>query len=96
MAKGQLTDVARELEFYKLENGDYPDSLPQLMKENHPVFIVDITQFNFKNMPYYQYKHLGDHYTLFSVGKDGIANTKDDIYPHIPDTGRIRYGWIKQ
>jgi Type II secretion system (T2SS), protein G len=96
-AQQQLTDDARELEFYKIENGDYPDSLQQLYRYNTFVFIVNPTQFSFKNSIHYQYEHHGDHYTLFSVGIDGIAHTRDDIFPVIPpDTGRIHYGWIKE
>jgi hypothetical protein len=92
----ELTNVARQLEFYKYENGNYPDSLQQLMKKDHWVFIADPIQLNhFKKNVYFQYAHLGDHYTLFSLGPDGIAHTSDDIYPVIPDTGSIHYGWIK-
>jgi hypothetical protein len=95
-AQEELTNVARQLEFYKYENGDYPDSLQQLEKKDHWVFIVDPTQINrLKKTVYFQYVHLGDHYSLFSVGPDGIPHTRDDIYPVIPDTGSIRYGWIK-
>jgi hypothetical protein len=95
IAKEQLTNTARELEFYKIENGDYPDSLRQLSKNNRIVFMADPTQFSFKKTVYFQYAHFGDHYTLFSIGVDGIPHTRDDIYPDIPDTGRIHYGWIK-
>ena len=96
IAKEELTNAASAIEFYKFENGDYPDSLQQLLKKNRPVFIADPTQFSFKKTVYFQYAHLGDHYTLFSVGVDGVAHTSDDIYPAIPpDTGRIHYGWVK-
>ena len=96
IAKQQLTNTAHELEFYKIEYGDYPDSLEQLLKKDRIVFIADPTQFSFKKSVDFQYVHLGDHYTLFSVGIDGIPHTSDDIFPVIPpDTGRIHYGWIK-
>jgi hypothetical protein len=97
IAKQELTEVAHDLELYKLENGDYPDSLQQLLKGNRLAFINDPTQFGFMKTTYFQYAHRGDHYTLFSVGVDGVAHTKDDIFPVIPpDTGRIHYGWIKE
>jgi hypothetical protein len=97
IAKQELTDVAHDLELYKVENGDYPDSLQQLLKGSRLAFITDPTQFSFKKTVYYQYAHHGDHYTLFSVGIDGVAHTGDDIFPVIPpDTGRIHYGWIKE
>jgi len=94
-AREFLSNLAKELEFYKYENGVYPDSLPQLERGHHLVFISDPTQPTFKKPIYFQYKNLGDHYILFSVGPDGIAHTSDDIYPVIPDTGRLHYGWIK-
>jgi type II secretory pathway pseudopilin PulG len=95
IAQKNLTDCAHALELYKLEYGDYPDSLQQLYKKNNFAFISDPTQIGRKST-YLRYAHYGDHYTLYSVGVDGIANTRDDIYPAIPpDTGRIHYGWIK-
>ena len=96
IAKEQLTNDARELEFYKVEYGDCPDSLPQLLKNGRLAFIADPTQFSFKKTVYFQYMHLGDHYRLYSFGLDGIPNTADDIYPNIPDSGRIHYGWVKE
>lgn len=85
------------VEFYKIENGDYPDSLQQLSKKTRWIFTADPTQLNhLQKTVYFQYAHLGDHYTLFSVGPDGIAHTSDDIFPVIPDTGRIHYGWVKE
>jgi hypothetical protein len=97
IAKDDLTNIAHELEFYKIENVDYPDSLQQLSRKNTFIFIADPTQFSFKKTIYFQYAHRGDHYTLFSVGLDGVAHTSDDIFPVIPPgTGRIHYGWIKE
>jgi len=93
-ARESLSNLAKEIEFYKYENGIYPDSLQQLERGHHLVFIWDPTQPTFKKPIYFQYKNLGDHYILFSVGPDGIAHTSDDIFPVIPDTGRIHYGWI--
>jgi hypothetical protein len=90
-----LTTDARELEFYKLEHGEYPDSLTQLSNQNNMIMIGDATQNIYGKSKYFLYKRMGDHYTLYSAGPDGIAHTSDDIYPDIPDTGRIHYGWVK-
>src|SRR5579872_6352546 len=38
-AQKELTNVARAIELYKYENGDYPDSLQQLEKKDHWIFI---------------------------------------------------------
>jgi hypothetical protein len=97
IAQQFLTDDAREIEFYGIEHGEYPDSLAQLNKQNHMIMYGDPTQNFFKKKNnYFQYEKRGDHYTLYSLGPDGIAHTQDDIYPIIPpDTGRIHYGWVK-
>ena len=58
--------------------------------------MIGMTQPIFAKKNYFEYQHLGEHYTLYSIGPDGIAPTSDDIYPVIPpDTGRIHYGWVK-
>jgi hypothetical protein len=91
-ARKSLTRTAKKLEFYKFEHGDYPDSLNQLTTDEWSN-IIDPMQQGFK---FFQYQHLGHHYELFSVGRDHIPHTGDDIYPRIPDSGRIRYGWVKE
>lgn len=91
-AQRNLTRAAKKLEFYKYEHGDYPDSLNQLNTDEWSN-LIDPMQKGFKN---FQYQHRGDQYELFSVGRDHKPHTADDIYPKIPDTGRIHYGWIKE
>lgn len=97
-AQMQLNSLIKDIEFYKIEHGVYPDSLKQLKKEkvNEFVFITDPTQSTQgrKNI-YYNYKNVGDKYLLFSSGTDGIPDTKDDIFPQVQtDSGKI--GWIRK
>ena len=94
-AQMQLNTLVKHVEYYKLENGTYPDSLQQLENENEFVFIFDPTQPMKKGENrYYNYKNLGDKYLLFSSGKDGISNTEDDIFPEVnPNNENI--GWTK-
>ena len=78
-----LNGVVKELEFYKLKNGSYPDSLEQLPRNNDIFSIYDPLLSRHpgtKNTKFY-YKKTGDTYILFSSGIDRIPNTKDDIYP---------------
>jgi hypothetical protein len=92
ISQTQIKEVVMNIEFYKLQNGQYPDSLSQLRKENSFVPITDAAQgFNSKGTIYYHYERVGEKYRLFSVGMDGIAGTKDDFYPdiRIPDSSRI-------
>ena len=94
-AQMQLNSLVKHIEYYKLENGKYPDSLQQLNRENELIFIFDPTQStkNRENV-YYNYKNLGDKYLLFSSGKDGIPNTEDDIFPEI-NSNYENIGWTK-
>jgi hypothetical protein len=93
-AQMQLNSLPKYIEFYKLENGKYPDSLKQLESKNEFIFLNDPTQKADKNNPnYYNYKNLGDKYLLFSSGSDQKPYTKDDIYPKVKMNNNI--GWTK-
>ncbi len=94
-AQIELNSLIKDIEFYKLEHGVYPDSLKQLEKENDFIFIIDPTQSNQKGKNnYYNYKNLGDKYLLFSSGSDGIPYSADDIFPEIQPTNK-NIGWIR-
>lgn len=94
-AQMQLNSLPKYIEFYKLENGKYPDSLKQLESKNEFIFLSDPTQKSEKDsIKYYNYKNLGDKYLLFSSGVDQKSNTKDDIYPQIKTNEKI--GWVKK
>lgn len=83
-AVNDLDEITQKLERYKLKYGDYPDSLQQLGDESPFFSIKDpLLTRNPKvhKFLYYYYKKTADGYSLFSSGRDGIPNTKDDIYP---------------
>jgi len=90
-AQMQLNTLVKHIEYYKLENGKYPDSLQQLESTNEVIFLNDPTQ---SMNTYYNYKNLGDNYLLFSSGTDRIPNTEDDIFPKINSNNK-NIGWIK-
>ena len=73
----------KHVEFYKLKNGSYPDSLEQVNDDNSQTSLYDPLQSGGKvtTNNEFNYQKLGNHYYLFSSGLDGIPNTKDDIYP---------------
>jgi hypothetical protein len=98
ISQTEINDLVKSIEFYKLQNGSYPDSLQQVIDKNSLISIYDISQ-DAKtggHLPMYQYKKLGNKYLLFSPGLDGKPNTKDDIYPTLtnPDTSKL--GFIKK
>lgn len=97
IAQEQLNGLVNQIEFYKIKKGSYPDSLEQLLEINPLVNVSDpllLRRFN-RGKDYFQYKKIGNRYTLFSVGVDGIMHTTDDIYPIIKDTIGITYGLVR-
>ncbi|WP_436899461.1 type II secretion system protein GspG [Acinetobacter gyllenbergii] len=83
-----MTSLVQAIEFYKIENGHYPDSLETLgqsLPENSPIFLFDTTDVSFGSSPRYYHYELKDssHYYLLSVGADGKPYTNDDILPNV-------------
>ncbi|MDB5005050.1 MAG: hypothetical protein JWQ34_3275 [Mucilaginibacter sp.] len=89
MDKGTLNSLVKEIEFYKIQNGKYPENLMQLDIKNQLINVVDpLMSYNKNNI--FNYRQIRSGYTLFSSGMDQIPNTKDDIYPTIPiDTSKM-------
>ena len=82
-----------------MENNNYPDSLEQITNDNkffaiYDPFLLRKLDKNIKIM--FNYEKLGNKYTLFSVGVDGEPHTSDDIYPTLPDSNGLQYGWIRK
>jgi len=95
ISKMQLTSLVKSIEFYKLQHGQYPDSLSQLLSDDKLAPIVDAIQLNQGHQQlYYNYEKVGEKYTLFSSGLDGIPHTKDDFYPQISITDSNKIGLI--
>ncbi|MEM6685158.1 MAG: type II secretion system protein GspG [Bacteroidota bacterium] len=61
----------------KTENGTYPDNIISISRRN-PTF-GDLTKDAWERAIIYHKTEAGQSYTLMSTGKDGIANTEDDI-----------------
>ncbi len=93
LAQIQLNNLIRDIEFYKLQNGHYPQNLVQLKSSNAMVIIFDPLQIGNKLNSNFNYVLVGEKYRLFSSGIDRIPNTKDDIYPNIKDSSKT--GFIK-
>lgn len=81
-AADRLDDVANRLEYYQLKYDKYPDSLQQLRKLDASIELEDVYSKNGAGaLNIFHYASHLDTYVLFSVGEDGIPNTKDDIFP---------------
>ena len=94
----QLNTLMKDIEFYKIKNGAYPDSLEQISKDDPMAWIDDPLQSGFGNSENikFNYQKVGNHYYLFSSGIDGIPNTKDDIYPQVAPTDSAKFGLIRK
>ena len=97
IVRDELNSNVKAIEFYKLQNGFYPDSLPQLMNDDCMFAIYDLFSKE-KHAPrsYFTYYKTGNRYTIFSVGPDGKPNTADDIYPTVAITDSTRIGLIRK
>jgi hypothetical protein len=95
LSQMQLNSLVKNIEFYKLEHGQYPEDL-QLLKEDKLAPINDPVQgLQRKENSYFNYRKVGDRYLLFSSGQDGIPNTNDDLFPQVTITDSGKIGLIK-
>lgn len=88
LAEGSITTLVQAIEFYKIQNGHYPDSLQTLMKSqpgNAMNNVFDPSEPGFGRQPRYFYYELVDdsHYYLLGVGADGKPFTRDDVLPKL-------------
>ena len=99
LSQQQLNGLPKQIELYKIQYGQYPDSLEQLRQKDKFIDISDPLlglKMDNKISTLYIYKKMGDQYTIFSVGEDGIPNTSDDLYPVISADDNLKYGLVNQ
>ncbi|WP_295669284.1 YcxB family protein [uncultured Mucilaginibacter sp.] len=95
----QLNSLLKNIEFYKIQHVNYPDSLAQVTEDDKMVAINDpLRSFDkdIKKDTKYIYQRVGNHYYPFSSGIDGIPNTKDDIYPQVAKSDSAKLGLIRK
>jgi len=98
LAQSQVNSLVKNIEFYKIQHGEYPNNLEQV--NDTAVFVWITDPFlnkgrNNKNVNFHYFK-IRNKYTLFSVGLDNIPNTKDDIYPTVTMGDTIKFGFVKK
>jgi len=92
----QLNSLLKNIEFYKLQHGQYPDNLEQLLSDDKLAPISDAIQLaQQRQNSYYNYQKIDSVYKLFSSGQDGIPGNTDDLYPQITVNNSGKLGWIK-
>lgn len=101
-AVSAMTSLVRHVEYYKLQNNRYPNSMEELrsnLKEGEMVFSFDVSgpismgqrQRDF----HYEVINDGTNYLLFGIGADAVPFTEDDIYPLIDANKDKNIGWLK-
>lgn len=102
-AINSMTLLVRNIEYFKIQNGKYPNTMEELrtnLKEGEMVFTHDVsgpmkmgsTQREF----HYEVINSGNNYFLFGQGQDGISFTQDDIFPIIDPEKDKNIGWVRQ
>jgi len=84
-----LDVLVKDIENYKLQKGNYPDSLEQLLQIDKfaPINDVFLLRKPESIKTTFNYQKINDKYALFSSGFDKIPNTNDDIYPPFDSGG---------
>jgi len=94
LSQGQLNTIFKNVELYKIQHGDYPDSLQQIEDLRKDLWISDALPRKGSRLKpdHYYYQKTGDKYWLFSVGEDGEPFTADDIYPTMNPADSTKFG----
>lgn len=88
LAQTTINSLVQSIEFYKVQNGSYPESL-KVLQESLPkdsfVSTFDPTDVKVGGQPrQFFYERVGnEHYYLRGLGADGQPFTPDDILPQI-------------
>jgi len=87
-AETAITSLVQAIEFYRTENGHYPESL-EVLRNSLPkgslIFVFDPTDVNLggkSRLFHYELVDAG-HYYLLGVGPDDTPFTQDDILPKV-------------
>lgn len=99
LSETTITSLVQAIEFYRTQNGKYPESLEVLQKslpKDSMVFVFDPTDVKMGRKPrYYYYKLIdSEHYYLLGVGADGQPFTSDDVLPQIRFSPQSKVGLV--
>jgi hypothetical protein len=83
ITKFQLNEIVKDIEYYKLKNGKYPDNLSILRNQTKYFNDIDVFSLEGGKTSSFFYKKLDEKFILKSIGPDKKLNTKDDIFPDL-------------
>lgn len=101
LSKTMINSLVQSIEYYKVQNGRYPESLEVLRKslpENSFVSVYDpsiIKMSTDQKARFYYYKIINnDHYYLLGLGPDKQPFTNDDIVPDVNAGTKSKVGLL--
>jgi hypothetical protein len=99
LAETTITSAVQAIEFYRVQNGRYPESLEVLRKslpESTSMIVFDPTDATQSGRTRYYYYELidADHYYLLGVGADGRPFTQDDLLPKVEVGAQSKVGLV--
>ena len=101
LAETHITSLVKAIEFYKIQNGKYPESIEAFVDSlsegsMESLLVVDPTYVHIDDEPRYFYYELldDDHYYLLGIGSDGQPFTDDDILPNVEEMSGSKVGLL--
>jgi hypothetical protein len=102
LGQATINDLVKSIEYYKMTNSHYPDSLMELQDASGKESLTLIydpsvkTDFSSKKVPTFFYQLTADktHYYLLGVGVDQKPLTSDDIVPNLSEQERLKTGLL--
>lgn len=99
LAQTTINSLVQSIEFYKVQHGNYPESLKALQEslpKDSLVSVFDPTDVKVGVQPrFFYYERIGqDHYYLRGLGSDGQPFTPDDILPQVSSTPGSKAGLL--
>ncbi len=92
LAQQTITNLVKAIEFYKVQNGRYPDSLETLrqsLTSESAASIVELRQFHYEVVD-------ADRYRLVGLGPDGVPFTGDDLRPVVKPAPGSKLGLMME
>lgn len=99
LSQSTISELVLAIEFYKAQNGEYPESLEELkssLPKDSLAMIADPAAINSQSeyTNYYYERIDASHYHLLGRGVDGIPFTEDDIVPGVVQKPGSQIGLI--
>ena len=100
LAHDHLRQATLELEYWRTQHGQYPESLAQLIARPEDVRLAPLYDHTVAltddGAPFFYYRLTDDrgHYWLRALGPDEKPFTADDIIPELSDSERAKTGLL--